>query len=180
MPADTYQYDPEGAKALLAAAGVPEGYKLPAIVSALPVNTQIAEIVKAQLSDVGLDLELLPTQAEQVPKALYTDKLGLGVVPWGGRADPAQTTNAVHGGRHDQPRRAQHPRVEELQPAAAQPGDPADRAAAMHELVKEITDEALDVVLYYLYNPYAMSDKVSGMEVWITGKPEFRNVGILR
>ncbi|MGD9751736.1 MAG: ABC transporter substrate-binding protein [Acidimicrobiia bacterium] len=180
IPADTYQYDPEGAKALLAA-GVPEGYKLPAIVSALPVNTQIAEIVKAQLSDVGLDLELLPTQAEQVPKALYTDKLGLGVVPWGGRADPAQTTNALYtAAATTNPGGHSTPRVEELQLAAAQPGDPADRAAAMHELVKEITDEALDVVLYYPYNPYAMSDKVSGMEVWITGKPEFRNVGILR
>lgn len=181
IPKDQYKFDPAKAKQMLQAAGVPDGYELPAIVSALPLNTQLAEILKAQLAGVGLNLKLIPTQAEQVPKALYTDKLGLAVVPWGGRADPAQTTAALYSAAATtNPGGHSTPKVEQLQLEAGKAGEQAARTAPMRALAKEITDEALDVVLFFPYNPYATSKKVKGLQVWITGKPEFRNVGLVK
>lgn len=67
-----YTFDPEKSKALLAEAGVSSGLKLNAITSSNTAQLPIMEVIQAQLSEVGVTLELTvvdhPTYHEQIRK----------------------------------------------------------------------------------------------------------------
>ena len=56
-PLPYHEYDPEGARALLAEAGYPEGLELTMQVS-LPLDVQTAEILQEQWSRIGVDLSI--------------------------------------------------------------------------------------------------------------------------
>ncbi len=58
----TYSYSPKKAKELLKQAGVAPGTTIHALASGVVPNNVIAEIVQAQLKDVGLNLEITTTQ----------------------------------------------------------------------------------------------------------------------
>jgi peptide/nickel transport system substrate-binding protein len=53
-----YPYDPEKAKALLAAAGLANGFAIRSVASSIPTQLPIMEQVQAQLKKVGIALEL--------------------------------------------------------------------------------------------------------------------------
>jgi peptide/nickel transport system substrate-binding protein len=59
-----YQYDPQQAKQLLAAAGYGSGLKLDLITtSPLPLNVQWCTAAQSDLKEVGIDLNVIPTEA---------------------------------------------------------------------------------------------------------------------
>lgn len=70
----TYGHDIEQAKALLAEAGHPDGISLTAVVSSNASQQPIMEIIQAQLSEAGIDLQLNvvdhPTYHEQIRQDL--------------------------------------------------------------------------------------------------------------
>lgn len=60
--AETYPYDPEAAKALLADAGYPDGFTLPVLTTSVSGLDKLTEAVAGQLSEVGVTLDIT-TQA---------------------------------------------------------------------------------------------------------------------
>ncbi|WP_421361720.1 MULTISPECIES: ABC transporter substrate-binding protein [Agrobacterium] len=70
----TYKYDPELSKKLLAEAGVSNGLTIRPVVSSARAHQQIMEVVQAQLSEVGINMEMQvvdhPTYQEQSRKDL--------------------------------------------------------------------------------------------------------------
>jgi len=55
---DAYEYDPERARALLAEAGYGDGFSTSLWTNDNPIRIQIAEIMQAQLGDVGIDVDV--------------------------------------------------------------------------------------------------------------------------
>lgn len=55
---DGYAYNPERAKELLAAAGLPEGFKTTLWTNDNPVRVRIAEVVQAQLQEIGIEMAI--------------------------------------------------------------------------------------------------------------------------
>lgn len=90
-----YQYDPEKAKQLLKAAGVPEGFK----VSLFAVLTkELAEVVQADLKAVGLDPELLTLDGTSYD--VYEARIKSGEIPltvWGFGYDYFDGSNVTQG-----------------------------------------------------------------------------------
>ncbi len=69
--ADMYPYDPEKAKELLAEAGYPDGFQTQMLIRG-PSGPYLdqAQVYQQQLADVGIEMELLPTELAQ-----YFDQL---------------------------------------------------------------------------------------------------------
>jgi ABC-type transport system substrate-binding protein len=64
-PADIqagYKYDPAGAKALLAEAGYPNGFKTNVVVSTA-TDLDIVQVFQGYLADIGIDMEIKPVEA---------------------------------------------------------------------------------------------------------------------
>jgi len=62
---ETYPYDPEKSKELLAAAGFPDGFKATLKLPPPSYARRGGEIVAAQLREVGIDLEIIPVEWAQ-------------------------------------------------------------------------------------------------------------------
>lgn len=72
----TFSYDPEKAKKLLSEAGYPKGFKAELLVyQAFAIYTQTAQIVQANLKEVGIDVDIKllewPTVVDRKDKAQY-------------------------------------------------------------------------------------------------------------
>lgn len=70
---DVYEYDPEKAKALLAEAGYPDGFKTTLSTDDGAVRSRIAELVQGQLKEVGVDVTV-----DKMEWGKYLDMTGKG------------------------------------------------------------------------------------------------------
>ena len=70
----TYAYDPQKAKALLAEAGFPNGFKATIKLPPPSYARRGGEILAAQLRDVGIDLEIVPVEWGVWVPEVFTDK----------------------------------------------------------------------------------------------------------
>jgi len=52
--------DPDGARALLAEAGFPDGFKTTLIVESVPDRVNAAQIVQANVAEIGIDVDVIP------------------------------------------------------------------------------------------------------------------------
>lgn len=175
---DYYEYNPDKARQLLAGAGVPEGYELELINQNAPQYTQLSEAIQAQLADVGLNATI--TQSTIFANTFYVEGEGdAGAINWTGRPDPAQTIALLYTETgFANPGGVTTDEVATLYEQLVATTDEAARADLARQLSRQITLDALDVVLYFPYENVAYSDRVIGLRPWLAGKLEFRGVGI--
>lgn len=176
--ADRYPYDPQRARELLDEAGVPEGHTLEFINQNAPAYTQLTEALQAQLLEVGLDVEI--TQTVNFANSFYVEGQGdAGAINWTGRPDPSQTVGLVYAEQgFANPGKVTTPEVTALYQELLATTDETQRQELARQLSAQITTDALDVVLYFPYSNVAYSDKVVGLENWLSGKLEFPGVGV--
>ena len=160
------QYDPEGAKALLAEAGYPDGFKLTINIGAGNTNQeQIATILNDQFSKVGVDLTI--EVMESATLRPLRDKLELDLFIGGWTSDipdPSQQTRyycmyevveSIHTGW-------QNPDVEALVRQVEVEMDRAKREGLYKQIQQAFADDCPLVPLYYEGYPVAMKDSVIG------------------
>ena len=174
---DFYTYDPDRARELLAEAGA-EDLAFTIVTLNIPSYVQLAEAVQGQLSDVGITVTI--EQVTNVSQAFYVDATGDStVIQWTGRPDPAITVQQLFTDQgFSNPGRQTTPEVAALQVEALATTDPDERATILTDLSRQITEDALDVVLYFPYANLAYSEDVVGFQNWRSGKIEFRGVGM--
>ncbi len=175
-------YDPAKAKQMLKDAGVPEGQKYTAIVPSTNVYPALAEAVKDMWKDVGIDLELRPVDAVQTAPIFYSQQEGDVLVSvFGGRADPAQTLSLLFtAGPIQNPGQHTTPEISAAIAKASEPGTVEERTPAVQAATKLVAENAMDVLLYFPEGQTAYTDKVLGLQSWVSSKPEFRGVGMAK
>lgn len=180
--AEDYKYDPEKAKALMAEAGYPNGFEW--TLSNVPgPGTRISEALASQLAKVGITVKVQQLEAAAATGA-YSAKTAQALnVRWTGRPDPTSTLALIFmpGGSNNPSNLASAKAVELFNKQKAE-SDPAKRADILSDLSKEFVDHppASNIVLFQSVTAIAASTKVVGLQGYITGKVEFRGVGMTK
>jgi peptide/nickel transport system substrate-binding protein len=76
------------------------------------------------------------------------------------------------------PGRHTTPEVQEAIDATQVVQSDEDRTAALKAASAAVVEAALDVPLYFPITPSVFTDRVIGWQTWLSGKPEFRYVGL--
>jgi peptide/nickel transport system substrate-binding protein len=181
-PADFYAYDPDKARELLAEAGLPDGFSFTLMTPAgLAPYPEIAEILQAQLAEVGIEAELVPVEPAQMGERMLvrqdTDAL-LGGVP--GAGDPSRvyaagflSTSINNPGGHTTER------MEELYQKSINTFDQDERQQVMWETAEEAVDQVLAIVIAFPNSISVTRDDVVGYETGsLRGYFSVRGVGI--
>lgn len=179
-PGDYYEYDPERARALLAEAGVADGFEFEVLVAALATYEQTAEAVQSMLAEVGITAKLRAVEPAQTADVYYAQQDGNALVAqWGGRPDPSMTIELQFTSEgFGNPGRHTTEEMERLHREALVTIDRAERQEVIHRNVAHIVDQAFQVPIAHEEGIFAMTDRVVGFETLVTGQPNFRTLGL--
>jgi ABC-type transport system substrate-binding protein len=141
---------------------------------------QLAEILQAQLAEVGIDVTLRQVDTAQVSEIFYGAQQGDSILAaWGGRPDPSQTAGLLFTpGSLQNPGAHSTEEVQRLHQLSLEPVSEEERTKRVRALSAQIVEDALDVPVYFPDAVYVSTDDVVGLQIWIGGKPEFRGVGM--
>lgn len=181
MPQVLYPYDPEKAKSLLDEAGVSELDLSMLTPSGLPTYPDVAQVIQAQWAELGVNVEIQPTVPQTLGEVMFAQEKGdTMLATWGGRPDPAMTLDQRAGPESfANPGGVTTDKMVDLIAQAKSITDPAKRDAALQAGSKEMAESVLEMVVFFPKTPYvASSDAV--FTPYLTSKPEFRDVAILK
>jgi peptide/nickel transport system substrate-binding protein len=173
---DSTTYDVERARELMAEAGLEDGFSATAGTSVQPVYTRLAEILQAQLAEIGITLTI--EQNPQLADAFFVQNAYDAIVsPFPGRIDPSETTQVYFNDESfSNPGREIAPEVKAAWTAALVPGDGRD--AAQEELVRAIDTAMPNIPILYPKVGLAYSDNVHGLTWYLSGHIEFDGVAV--
>lgn len=158
MPAsiqELYTYQPEKAKALLAEAGYPEGFVTTAQACACnePLLNQLQVIVD-QLSRIGVTVEIEPLEYSAFLSAMTTKTHAPIYVNMSGHVSPTSSLRKFRTGETWNPSMFNDPEWDAQVLAAVKTRDEDERIAMVHELTRQLLEQAPHV---WLPTPYVYS-----------------------
>lgn len=176
----TFAHDPDGAKELLSEAGMTDGLTVSAITNSDTASVRLAEILKDQLAEAGITLEIQPMELVQATTSFFADrKAPLLISVWTGRPDPvgayralfseAGFYNAGHVGT---------PAFEKLLGEVSAVTEESERAGLIGDLGDVIHDESLIVPIAHQSALVGLSSSVKGFENNLLGQPKFIGVSV--
>nr|WP_245302351.1 glutathione ABC transporter substrate-binding protein [Symbiobacterium terraclitae] len=163
---DGPEYDPEGAKALLARAGVTTPLKLRLNTYEGAENQQIAQAIQAQLSQIGIDLEVVVTDYGAFAEAIAADDHGLWLSSWGTVTMDADYTfyALLHSLQHGADNKAfyANTQVDQWLEEARSTTDEGQRKALYRQIQEQVQADLPYLNLYYPLSSYAKNDRLQG------------------
>ncbi|ALJ21904.1 ABC transporter substrate-binding protein [Microbacterium sp. No. 7] len=176
--ADAFPYDLDEAKALMAKSGSPA-----VDVSCLSFNAVGNEVtgplMVAQAKEIGINMRLDVREPAAAIAAMATGDESCLFSAWTGRPDPAISLNSLYSstGTYNYGQ-ATHGRIDELLAIVDSTFDQDERAAAIRDVVGELTVEAPHVPLYV--NPLfdLVGENVVDWEPNFQGKVDFSGVAL--
>lgn len=154
---DTYEYDPEQAKALLEEAGYEDGVTVD--ISVNNYYTEMAEVVGGMLREVGITANLELLEQSQFAQRLFDEDLNEGVfVGWGNDLfdgsvlELFEETNVTSYANEE---------VDDLLNEAAYNMDEEERAAQYQEVQQILAEDRGAVYLFQLEGRYGVSDRIN-------------------
>ena len=180
-------YDPEKSKALLAEAGWTDTdgdgvldkdgkpFKITLIVHNIPPWRAVAEAVQAQLSDVGIALEIVELERGAYFKVLREkdfDMIGISGIGLPTN-DPYMHISFFYHSRYDfkvgeeapNPSLINNPVLDDLIEKTVSTVDPEERKEIYHRIQEIIVDEAVGVYLYHSGIFVALQENVAGFKI---------------
>ncbi len=178
---EPYDYDPERARQLLAEAGYPDGFSTSLWTNDNPIRIQIAEIMQAQLGEVGIDVDVQVLEWSTYladTAAGAHDMFILGWVTVTGDADYGlyalfHSSNFGSAGNRTF---WSNPRVDELLDLGRTEADPDLRVEYYLEVQEIIAEEAPWVFLYLTLEVNGTQPNVSGFVPHPAGHHRLYNV----
>ena len=178
---DDYKYNPDKAKDLLKKAGLDKGFEFSLDVQNLDIYKQIAEVIQANLKDVGISMKIIPVDISKAPQDFSVDKsvdayLGEQKVD----ADPSIEIESYYlKGGFNNPGGYDNPKVAQLAEEAKSGADTEARAKSYAELMKTVYEDAApNVTLCHLTTPFTLDHKTMGVEIYTDASRQFRGVAI--
>jgi peptide/nickel transport system permease protein/peptide/nickel transport system substrate-binding protein len=169
---NAYPYDPAKARALLAAAGFPNGIDLTITGPNDQPSTQRQEVVIEQLRQAGVRAKLTALSVNDSIKAYFYDKqYDLLLIVWGSRQDPSMMFNTLFS--KDSPSNPSGLEPDGFADLLAQSQASADikvRKAAIAKLSRLVSDNALTVPLVFDAQFSAFNKKVKGYRPTLFGR----------
>jgi len=160
------EYDPEGAKALLAQAGVTTPLKLTLNTYEGAENQQIAQAIQAQLAQIGIDLDVVITDYGAFSEAIAADDHGLWLSSWGTVTMDADYTfyALLHSQQHGADNKAfyANAQVDQWLTEARSTTDDDQRKALYRQIQKQVMVDLPYLNLYYPLSSYAKNDRLQG------------------
>ncbi|MCU0972880.1 MAG: ABC transporter substrate-binding protein [Burkholderiales bacterium] len=167
-----FPYDPEGAKALLAEAGYPDGFTLPMDCPAGSFinDEQICQATVGMLARIGITAQLNMHTPVQYDTGLPGGEYHFYMLGWAGlpTIDPYNIFSAtVHSPSGElgawNPRGYSNPQVDELIIRIGEETDTAARQEMISEVVRTQRDEVGKIMLHQQFLTWGMSDKVNAI-----------------
>lgn len=180
VPADYYAYDPAKAKSLLQQAGLSNGFTFTALVVNSARYLPYAQAVQAQLADIGVKMNIRPTNAADIVNAFYVEKVGDAVVAGDvGANSPTEyaTKNFLPNGSGN-PGGKTTPEIQDLVAKVSTTIDDKQRATYWGQLTKAVTDYAYGAQICVRTQLVGLSRKVVGFQQFSQGNFYYRSVGM--
>lgn len=170
--ADTFAYDPERARELLADAGYGDGLSINTITFDASGEIRKMEIIQAQLQEVGIDMTFDVKDPASVAGAFFEElSYDAACASWSGRPDPSQTAGSLYGsdsfynaGKYSSPG------MDDALAAAVASQDQDERAEAFATVIALAQDDALWVPFLHEPDVTALADNIEGLEPNLYGK----------
>lgn len=173
-----YEYDVDRANELLAEAGWSSGLSFEIVAS--PARTRVAEILKEQWAEVGVEVTITTKETLAAGDGYFREDLGDALVSfWGGRLDPAQSYSQMFlPEAYYNPGGQEIPGLAAALDAAALGTTPEDRAPAFVEAAAAVFEAAPNVPLSFTNVSAATRTNVVGFELSLVGPNKFVGVAI--
>ncbi len=165
-----YPYDPEKAKELLKKAGYPNGFSVELITpkGRYPQDYETALAVQSMLKKVGVNVKVTTMEwPTYVHRILKTDNYDMYLVGWSpstGEAiwvlDPLLTKGSIFNISY-----YYNPKFEQILDEAKKTIDPQKRHELLAEAQKIVVNDAPWIFLYNIYQIFAKSSSLKGVEV---------------
>lgn len=177
----TYEYDPKLARELLAEAGLADGFSFELEVINLDLYQQIAEVIQANLAEVGIEMSITPVEIDALAEHFSVNKdVDAILFEQKAEADPSILTAAYYlPDGFNNPGGWGTPEITKLERGAKDGATADERAPSYDEFFSTVHEEVPPhVVLGHLTTPFVMNDKTQGVEIYADGARQFRGVGM--
>lgn len=172
-------YDPDAARQLLIDGGYPDGFEVDMAFELGSINARRAEIIKAQLAEIGITVNLLPGETAANTTSYLDGTILLLNQQWTGRLDPAATYRGQFSeNAFTNTGKFVDPRIEEALLAGEAATSLEERAAAYRTINEILIEQAFNVPLYYLADIVAYNNRVQGFVPNLLAKPRFDGVSL--
>lgn len=178
-------YDVKKAKEELAKSSKPDGFSTTMLISS--GNTKQAsnaQIIQAELKEIGIDMKITPLDPTAARKAVHDMEYDMTLTGWTmDIPDPDQwTTFAVDpaGGANSDFTGYNNADVIALNNEAKVESDPKKRAELYSKLQQQTSDDAFLAYLFYSPYGYALSDKVQDFYVTPLGNYHLEDVSLTK
>jgi len=144
------EYDPEGAKDLLAEAGYPDGLTLEVQVPNTTVPLQLMQVIQSMAAEAGIEVEITSKEFATLLSDQSAGDYTASQIGWSGRVDPDGNIHqfvTTGGGINDSG--YSNPEVDELLNAARTSNDLETRKQN-YDAARDILD--VDLPIVYLYH----------------------------
>ena len=179
--ADSYAYDPEEARRLLAEAGLPDGFSFTALVWNNTAFVQLGEVLQDQFREVGVDMDLQPMTADQSLDVYQQRGEADALISQIGAAghDPRLITqqDLLPGGLNN-PGGLDVPEISELADEAETADDRDGQADAYREIARLSVEHAFNVPVCNRVLHYATDERAADFGDLLTGYDDMRVVGV--
>lgn len=169
-----WPFDPARARALLQEAGWDFNRT---IILRVPTGNidreRSADIIRENLVAVGVKVEIQKSDFPTHLAALTAKNYDIGLIGWGGLADPDVSSQFRTGGQYNFTHQSL-PRMDQLLDEGASAADPARRRAIYNQFQEMFADELPYVVLYYIYGKTAIAKRMSDVLDDVSGLYDFR------
>ncbi|MFM0632141.1 ABC transporter substrate-binding protein [Paraburkholderia xenovorans] len=171
------QRDVARARALLTAAGYPNGVDIQLLLGNSTSTMQLAQVIQAMAAEANIRLKLMPADFSAAQAAAIGGKFQVILRPWSGRIDPdgnllpfVSCKGAMNYGHFCDPQ------VDSLLVQARSASGPAERKSLYDQVFQLIAKEQPITYLYFPPLPFALSNKVGGFVAYPDGLIRLRGM----